>query len=96
MASLESVVVKPLITEKATTGTEKFNRYGLQVNLKSNKNQIKMAIEKLYDVKVLNIKTSILPGKMKRMGKSIAKTSKTKKAFVQLEEGQKIEFFKGI
>jgi len=96
MASLESVVVKPLITEKATTGTEKFNRYGFQVNLKSNKNQIKMAIEKLYDVKVLNIKTSILPGKMKRMGKSIAKTSKTKKAFVQLEEGQKIEFFKGI
>jgi large subunit ribosomal protein L23 len=50
----------------------------------------------LYDVKVLNVKTSILPGKQKKSGKSTVKTSKTKKAFVQVEEGQKIEFFKGV
>lgn len=93
---LENVILKPLITEKASFATEKHNRYGFCVDTKANKNQIKEAVEKLYDVKVLNIKTNITPGKLKRLGKSIKKTSKIKKAYVQLEEGQKIEFFKGI
>jgi large subunit ribosomal protein L23 len=96
MTVLADVIKKPLITEKTSFATDKYNRYGFEVELKSNKNQIKNAIESLYDVKVLNVKTSILPGKVKRVGKTIKKTNKTKKAFVQLAEGQKIEFFKGI
>lgn len=96
MAQLETILKSPLITEKASTLNEKQNRYGFKVALKANKNQIKQAIEKLYDVKVLNVKTSILPGKLKRAGKTVKKSPKSKKAFVQLEEGQKIEFFKGI
>lgn len=93
---LEQIIIKPLITEKSSVATEKFNRYGFQVALKSNKHQIKSAIEKLYDVKVLEVKTNILAGKTKRAGKGVKKTSKTKKAFVTLKEGQKIEFFKGV
>jgi large subunit ribosomal protein L23 len=93
---IEEVLVKPLITEKMSDIGEKFNRYAFYVNLKSNKNQIREAVEKLYDVKVLNIKTSILPGKLRRAGKSVKKSSKRKKAVVQLKDGQKIEFFKGI
>ena len=93
---LENVLKKPLITEKASLTTEKYNRYGFVVDLKANKNQIKMAVEKLYDVKVLDVKTSIAPGKQKRFGKVVKKTSKSKKAFVQLGEGQRIEFFKGV
>jgi large subunit ribosomal protein L23 len=96
MAHLEEIIKKPLITEKASFSTEKFNRYGFIVNNKANKNQIKNAVEKLYDVKVLNIKTNIAPGKIKRSGKGVKKTGKIKKAFVQLEQGQKIEFFKGV
>ena len=96
MARLEDIIKKPLITEKATTATEKANRYGFYVDRKANKNQIKQAVESLYDVKVLNVKTSILPGKVKRAGKGLSKTAQKKKAFVQLEEGQKIEFFKGV
>lgn len=96
MAQLENIIKSPLITEKSSALNEKQNRYGFKVELKANKNQIKDAVEKLYDVKVLNVKTSILPGKLKRAGKSVKKSSKTKKAFVQLEQGQKIEFFKGI
>ncbi len=96
MAQLELILKSPMITEKSATMNEKQNRYGFKVDLKANKNQIKQAVEKLYDVKVLNVKTSILPGKVKRAGKSVKKTSKVKKAFVQLEQGQKIEFFKGI
>lgn len=93
---IQDVLLKPLITEKASTGSDKFNRFGFMVALEANKNQIKNAVEKLYDVKVLNIKTSVLPGKVKRAGKTVKKTSKTKKAFVQLKDGQRIEFFKGV
>ncbi|MCF8059092.1 MAG: 50S ribosomal protein L23 [Bacteriovoracaceae bacterium] len=96
MAQLEEILKKPLITEKTSIIGEKTNRYGFVVDLKANKNQIKTAIETLYDVKVLNVKTSILPGKIKRAGKTVKKTSKTKKAYIQLAEGQKIEFFKGV
>ncbi len=96
MACLESIILKPLITEKASYEKDRYNRYGFKVDLGANKNQIKIAVEKLYNVKVLDVKTLIMPGKIKRTGKSTNKTYKTKKAFVRLGEGQKIEFFKGV
>jgi large subunit ribosomal protein L23 len=96
MARVEEILLKPLITEKASFATERNNRYGFQVQLKSNKNQIKEAVEKLYDVKVLDVKTTITAGKTKRAGKGVKKTSKVKKAYLRLKEGQRIEFFKGI
>jgi len=96
MAQLEEVLKKPLITEKTSIIGEGSNKYGFVVDLKANKNQIKKAIETLYDVKVLNVRTSILPGKLKKAGRFVKKTQKTKKAYVQLAEGQKIEFFKGV
>ena len=96
MAQIEAVLKKPLISEKTSLMTEENNRYAFMVDLKANKNQIKEAVERFYDVKVLNVRTAILPGKVKRFGRYTTKTTKRKKAFVQLEEGQKIEFFKGV
>ena len=96
MPGIHEVLLSPLITEKASFASEKQNRYGFEVALRSNKHQIKLAVEKLYDVKVLNVKTSVTPGKTKRTKMSVKKSMPTKKAFVQLEAGQKIEFFKGI
>jgi large subunit ribosomal protein L23 len=96
MMGLENVLVKPLLTEKTSKETETFNRYAFVVNLKANKNHIKNAVEKFFDVKVLSVHTSVLPGKTKRAGKGFKKTGKSKKAYVQLQDGQKIEFFKGI
>ena len=96
MAQLEDVLKKPLITEKTSIIGEASNKYGFIVDLKANKNQIKNAVETLYDVKVLSVRTSILPGKLKRAGRFVQKTTKTKKAYVELAEGQKIEFFKGV
>lgn len=93
---LENVLKAPLITEKTAAQTEKYNRYGFRVDTKATKNQIKEAVEKLYDVKVEKVNTNITPGKLKRMGKNITKSPKVKKAWVQLAEGQKIEFFKGV
>ncbi len=96
MSNLSSVLVRTLITEKTSIQTDKYNRYGFIVDLKCNKNQIKQAVEYFYGVKVLNVKTSITPGKTKRTSKSFKKTSSKKKALVQLASGQKIEFFKGV
>ena len=88
----EDILMKPITSEKAQKKSEKFNRYGFKVALKVNKFQIKDAVEKLYKVKVLNIKTSIVPGKTKRRGQSIFKTGKSKRAFVQLPKEQSINF----
>jgi large subunit ribosomal protein L23 len=96
MLGLENVLVKPLLTEKTSKETEAYNRYAFVVNVKANKNHIKNAVEKFFDVKVLSVRTSVLPGKTKRAGKGFKKTGKSKKAYVQLQDGQKIEFFKGI
>jgi len=93
---LEEVLIKPLLTEKSSNETEKTNRYSFMVQLKANKYQIKDAVEKMFDVKVVNVRTSVLPGKSKRAGKSVKKTSSTKKAFVKIADGQKLELFKGI
>lgn len=96
MAHITEIIVKPLITEKTSVATDKYNRYGFVVQTWANKNQIRDAVEKLYDVKVLDIKTNVAPGKLRRFGTAVKKTSKVKKAFVRLKDGQKIEFFKGI
>lgn len=97
MLGLENVLIKPLMTEKSSAETEATNRYSFQVNLKANKNQIKLAVEKFFDVKVLNVRTSVGPGKLRRSGnRAQRKSTSTKKAWVQIQDGQKIEFFKGI
>jgi len=97
MLGLESVLIKPLMTEKSSAETEATNRYSFQVHTKANKNQIKLAVEKFFDVKVLNIRTTVCPGKLRRSGKGAQKkTTSTKKAWVKIQDGQKIEFFKGI
>ena len=70
MAAINDVIVKPLITEKVSADSEANNRYGFVVNLKANKNQIKNAVEAFYDVKVVAIRTAIIPGKTKRTAKS--------------------------
>ncbi|MAZ49141.1 MAG: 50S ribosomal protein L23 [Halobacteriovoraceae bacterium] len=93
---LEQILIKPLLTEKSSIETENTNRYVFKVQPKANKYQIKDAVERMFDVKVINVKTAVLPGKVKRAGRSIKKTSSWKKAYVKIQDGQKIELFKGI
>ena len=94
------VLIKPLITEKMTMLTEKRNQYGFVVNRKSTKPEIKLAIEKMYNVKVLDISTNIRTGKYKRRntksGVIYGKTNAYKKAIITLKEGEKIDFYSNI
>lgn len=93
---MTNILIKPLITEKISKASEESNKYGFIVALKANKNQIKVAVESFYDVKVLAVATAVVPGKTKRTSKSQKKMTAHKKAIVSLAKGQKIEFFKGI
>ncbi len=96
MLALENVLVKPLLTEKTSKMSEEQNIYSFVVHTAATKISIKKAIEKFFDVKVVGVNTTNNPGKTKRTAKSHKKTNSFKKAFVKIQDGQKIEFFKGI
>lgn len=96
MNNFNNVIIKPVLTEKATNEMEKNSRYTFVVKPAANKNQIKAAVEKFFNVKVEKISTTTTAGKKKKAGRSIKKLTAVKKAYVQIKEGQKIEFFKNI
>lgn len=85
------VVVRPLLTERSTINKDKFNQYAFEVGLKSDKGQIKRAIERLFKVNVEKIRTMIVPGKFRRYGKGGGMRPDWKKAVVTVAKGQKIE-----
>lgn len=89
----QEVLRRPIITEQASALTERQNQVLFEVHTKANKQQIREAVEKIYGVKVLKVRTAILPGKVKRRGGSVGKLSSWKKAFVSLKEGDVIDFF---
>ena len=90
---MSHVLVRPIITEKATILTERNNQVVFEVAPKANKHQIRDAVEAIYGVEVKKLATMIIPGKLKRRGTSIGKRSNWKKAVVTLKEGQNIDFF---
>ncbi len=95
------IIVKPLVTEKQTKVTEKFdNRYGFVVAKDATKDEIKEAVEELYDVKVVKVNTLIAPAKRKsrytKAGVISGRTPSYKKAIVTLAEGDKIDFYSNI
>jgi large subunit ribosomal protein L23 len=94
-ANPRDVLVKPLVTEKASAMMQE-NKYTFVVALDANKTEIRQAIEELYKVKVVNVTTLRVLGKTKRMGKYQGKRSDYKKAIVRLAEGNTIPVFEGM
>ena len=84
------IIYAPIITEKSALMANE-NKYAFKVSPKANKNQIKEAIEKIFNVQVVSINTSVSHPKKRRVGKYTGKTKKVKKAIVKLKEGSKIE-----
>jgi large subunit ribosomal protein L23 len=85
------IIKAPVVTEKASAKAANENVYSFFVAIKSNKTEIKLAIEKLFGVKVTSIKTISVHPKKKRVGKYTGYTNHKKKAIVTLAEGQTIE-----
>jgi len=94
------ILVKPLVTEKMTQQSERFNRYGFVVEKKATKPQIKRAVESLYGVSVESVNTLVHGGKVKsrftKGGVITGKSNAYKKAIVTLAEGQTIDFYSNI
>ena len=97
---MENIQIIPVVTEKANAITEKGNRYTFKVSPDANKYQIKDAVEKLYDVKVVGVSTMNYNGKNKqrytRSGVIKGKTVAFKKAIVTIAEGQTIDFYSNL
>ena len=97
---MENIQIIPVVTEKANAITEKGNRYTFKVTPEANKYQIKDAIEKLYDVKVIDVSTMNYGGKSKqrytKSGVIKGRTIAFKKAIVTLAEGQTIDFYSNL
>jgi large subunit ribosomal protein L23 len=87
------VIKKPLITEKSAILKETKNVVMIQVHPEANKCEIKEAVEKLFKVNVVNVKTANVAGKIKRFGRHTGKRSNWKKAYITLEEGSRVDFF---
>jgi len=94
------IVLKPIVTEKMTDLSEKFNRFAFVVSKEANKIEIKKAIEEMYEVSVKDVNTMNYAGKTKsrntKAGLIQGKTASYKKAIVTLQDGDSIDFFSNI
>ena len=80
----EDIIIAPIVTEKSSDGIAE-GKYTFKVNKKATKIDIKNAVEKLFEVKVLNVNTVTVKGKEKRVGRNVGKTSDWKKAIVTID-----------
>lgn len=87
------IIVRPLVTEKSTQQAQTKNEYAFEVLKSANKPEIKKAVEKLYEVKVVDVRTMTRKGKPHRTRKGEATGSDSKRAIVKLDENSKIDLF---
>ncbi|NOY88054.1 MAG: 50S ribosomal protein L23 [FCB group bacterium] len=83
-------------TERSTLLRQLNNEYVFEVDKKANKHVIKKAVESLFKVKVETVRTMVMPGKTRRMGRNEGKTPTRKKAIVRLKKGEVISMFENI
>ncbi len=95
MIEPQKIIIRPLITEKSTILKEKDHQYVFEVERRANKIEIKKAVEYLFKVRVTNVRTINVLGKVKRLGRRFGRRPDWKKAIVTLREGDRIEFFEG-
>ena len=91
--NIYSIIKKPHVTEKTSLGSDSTNTVAIVVDRDANKIEIKQAVETLFKVKVDGVRTVNVAGKVKRVGRNIAKHSNWKKAYVTLQKGQSLDFF---
>ncbi len=89
------VVIRPVVSEKSFVQAE-IGKYTFRVHEDAHKTQIRQAIEQLFDVRVVNVRTVSVKSKPKRRGLYAGRTRKWKKAIVQLQPGDSIPIFQGL
>ena len=96
MKDPRTIVRRALITEKGTVLREAANQYYFEVAPRANKIEIKQAVQKIFGVKVREVRTMRMPGKAKRMGRFSGHRPDWKRAVVTLEPGQTIQVFEEV
>jgi large subunit ribosomal protein L23 len=91
----QEILIRPIITERAAILTETQNKVVFEVAVNANKNEIKQAVESLFEVEVTAVRTMNVKGKLKRMGRNEGRRAAWKKAIVTLAEGHTLDFFEG-
>jgi large subunit ribosomal protein L23 len=91
--NVHSILRRPILTEKTTGSIERQNAYVFEVAPESNKIQVKVAVEELFDVKVAKVNVRNRKGKRKRVGKSVGFGKDRKEAVVTLKAGHKIDVY---
>jgi large subunit ribosomal protein L23 len=89
------VLKAPLVTEKLDAMREEQSTYAFEIDRRATKVDVREAVEKLFKVRVLEVRTAIMRGKKKRLGVRIGRQSNWKRALVKLEPGQKLDIFEG-
>ena len=92
----QDIVKRPLVTEKSERAREAARQYSFEVHSDATKIQVKNAVEKLFNVHVTAVRTSIARGKNKRVGRNLGRRPNWKKAVVTLKEGETIALFEGV
>ena len=93
---VHQIIQRPLVTEKSNIAREEDNVATFAVDPKANKHEIQRAVETLFGVEVVCVRTMRQPRKKRRVGRFIGRRAEWKKAIVTLAEGQEIEFFEGV
>ena len=93
MKTPESVVVRPLLTEKGTRLRERERKVIFEVVPDASRTDVRRAVETLFNVKVTSVRTMIVRGKVRRLGRFVGRRANWKKAIVTLAEGAEIDFF---
>ncbi len=96
MRNIYDVIVRPVITEKATEQLDRNQVYTFVVARQANKIEIAQAVEKLFNVKVDSVRTMHYRGKQRRVGRNVGQRPSWKKAVVTLRAGDTIEIFEGV
>lgn len=96
MKGPHEVVLQPLLTEKGTRLKDEANQYLFRVAVRANKVEIKHAIEQLFKVSVLNVRTVRVEGKLKRLGRFQGRRPSWKKAIATLKPGDSIDLYEGV
>lgn len=96
MRAATDVIHGPLITEKGTLVNEEANQVVFRVRPWANKVEIQTAVERLFKVHVEKVRTVNYLGKMRRVGRSVGRRPRWKKAYVTLKKGERIDFFEAV
>ena len=96
MKDMYGVIRRPVVTEKSSIQKEDSSKVTFEVDRRANKIEIKNAVQRLFNVKVVDVNIMNFNGKKKRLGRSIGRRPDWKKAVVTLKQGEIIEFFEGV